>query len=541
MDFALTLLEQLNSRYRTLTSTPNSKQYPDTTGAVARKSSIGRTPVPRPSARQPNPGTGTMSRTKRGLFDFVGTISKSLFGVATDHDVVQLKEVVNSNRNALSVITHQHNKMLTVVNATRFQMLENRETINNLIDTTSALKKWVARVNLRQQLYHVLIFRINMIENLIRQLERSQDKMLRMRKDLEHGVLSEELLPLDELGKLTTSSLIPKDSSFVTPLFWYYTHLHVKMLRMEDELVYSVGLPLVSNERSVAKQFESYPTPNVISNVTLQILVHNSNLFKSHTGQAIQLPDNCIGSHPLVCPPMPVLRDDTTDHSCASALLKLTHRKVSQECPVKVTSDVRDKMFYHDVNSFVLVTWGTDVVEGCLHSKAMSLTPGTYLISWSGECPLCTKQHCIPGIVQTGSTLRLENTWQAIQIPKMQNLSVLNITANLLRKRAPFKVDALDKLFLPEVPSIVGSKRDTGIMFDVILFISILCVSGVVFLLCFLYFKRDQKTKVKIGEELELAMPLKEPNKADANEAVSGNVLTPEQAAAILLSNSRAG
>ena len=59
MDFALTLLEQLNSRYRTLTSTPNSKQYPDTTGAVARKSSIGRTPVPRPSARQPNPGTGT--------------------------------------------------------------------------------------------------------------------------------------------------------------------------------------------------------------------------------------------------------------------------------------------------------------------------------------------------------------------------------------------------------------------------------------------------------------------------------------------------
>ena len=100
--------------------------------------------------------------------------------------------------------------MLTVVNATRFQMLENRETINNLIDTTSALKKWVARVNLRQQLYHVLIFRINMIENLIRQLERSQDKMLRMRKDLEHGVLSEELLPLDELGKINHIITDPK-------------------------------------------------------------------------------------------------------------------------------------------------------------------------------------------------------------------------------------------------------------------------------------------------------------------------------------------
>ena len=66
---------------------------------------------------------------------------------------------------------------------------------------------------------------------------------------------------------------------FVSPLSWYYSILSVKMLNMGSEQVYSIELPLLSAEHEVAQQFKSYPTPNIYSNVTLQIDVPQSTLL----------------------------------------------------------------------------------------------------------------------------------------------------------------------------------------------------------------------------------------------------------------------
>ncbi len=56
--------------------------------------------------------------------------------------------------------------------------------------------------------------------------------MLRMRKGLEKGLLSEDLLPL------ITSAMLPKGSSFMLPLNWYYSKMNVNMISMRQELVY---------------------------------------------------------------------------------------------------------------------------------------------------------------------------------------------------------------------------------------------------------------------------------------------------------------
>ena len=121
--------------------------------------------------------------------------------------------------------------------------------------------------------------------------------MLRVRKDLESGVLSEDLLPIEELRRLITSAMIPKGSRFVSPAYWYYSKMNVRILRIGSELVYSVDLPLVSKEQSVAKEFKSFPAPNKNSNVTLQISLSTGNrgLFRSHSGQVQELPSDCIG------------------------------------------------------------------------------------------------------------------------------------------------------------------------------------------------------------------------------------------------------
>ena len=56
--------------------------------------------IPQSQLRQPNPFFGSSRRSKRGIFDFIGQISKSLFGTATSSDIATLRrhmQVLNRN------------------------------------------------------------------------------------------------------------------------------------------------------------------------------------------------------------------------------------------------------------------------------------------------------------------------------------------------------------------------------------------------------------------------------------------------------------
>ena len=89
------------------------------------------------------------SRRKKGLIDFVGDMVKSLFGFGTDKDVQELKGIVSQNRNSLKTIVHNTKHLLSVVNVTRYEMIENRKAINQLIDATKLLKEWVENTKFR--------------------------------------------------------------------------------------------------------------------------------------------------------------------------------------------------------------------------------------------------------------------------------------------------------------------------------------------------------------------------------------------------------
>ena len=90
-----------------------------------------------------------VNRQKRGLFIFAGVIGKELFGLETEEHVAEMKQVIDKNRDAILVITHQSNKMISIVNATRLQMNENCKAVNDLIKTTGELRDWVQDVRLR--------------------------------------------------------------------------------------------------------------------------------------------------------------------------------------------------------------------------------------------------------------------------------------------------------------------------------------------------------------------------------------------------------
>ena len=547
MSFASALLNQLAIRYDKLT-----QQNRDPTGAVAPKSGQeqlsgnGQEQLFGNEDERDKMTNGLWldkTRNKRGLFDFVGRVGKELFGVATDDDIKKIEQVVLENRKVMSIISHKSEEMISIVNVSRIQMIENRNTVNKLIQSVTDLKEWVSKVNLRHIFYQVFIMKVQLLETMIRDLERINDKMLRVRKDLENGVLSEDLLPIEELRRLITSAIIPMGSKFVSPAYWYYSKMNIRVLKIGLEIVYSVDLPLVSEKKSVAKEFKSFPAPNRRNNVTLQISLSTGNrgLYKSHSGQVIELPNDCIGDQPLVCPPMAVKRDNFDDFSCAASLFNENNENKGQNCKIKISNDMSEKVFYHGVNVFILVTWGTEVTEGCLHNKVLSVNAGTYLIEWSGKCSLCTRYHCIPGVIQTGSRLRIENTWQAITIPKINNFSDFDFSIDLPLEMATPQEMTLKDLVLwesPDIPGIVWSNDETSVLVDIIIVIIIMSVCIIV---CMKYFKICHYAVGKNKEEpitdLEVAIPLSMLNKPSGNEQEATKPLTVDQAADILVTN----
>ena len=523
LNFAAVLLHHLATRYNRLTN-----QYGNSTGAVE--------PVlVRYEGRKPN-------RNKRGLINAVGKIRKELFGIATEDDVRKIEQIINENRKVITTISHNSNELVTIVNVTHMQMVENRKATNELLESVRYLQEWVNRWRANMDLHSSIVSKLLMLESLMRDLERANDKVIRVRKDLENGLLSEDLLPMDELKKLINSARIPDGAKFVSPLYWYYSKMKVKLLRIDSEFVYAVDLPLVSEERFVAKEFKSFPTPNLKRNVTIQVSLSSDGLFRSHSGQITKLPFDCVGDQPLVCPPTAVKRDDFSDKSCVSSLFSDSIENKGDNCPVQVSGDMSEHIYYHGVNMFVLITWGTEITEGCFHSKLMSLSPGAYLIEWSGKCSLCTRYHCVRGVIMTGSTLRLENTWQVMRIPKMQNFSDYEISADFPKELAIPTELTLNDLIIPEVPEsprILWTNDVTSIFVDVIIITTIIvCVIVLV-----KYFKicpcMLRSSGDRMSPDIEVAIPLN--TLAETSNAQGGNVqpLSATEAAQILISNAK--
>ena len=119
------------------------------------------------------------------FFYFVGDVGSKLFGFGTEKDIMELRGVISDNRDAMSRVVHSNNELVSIVNVTHYEMSENREAINQLLNATQLLKTWVNNANLRAHMYKGLSLKVDILQEHVNHIRRVKDKVLRMRKDLE--------------------------------------------------------------------------------------------------------------------------------------------------------------------------------------------------------------------------------------------------------------------------------------------------------------------------------------------------------------------
>ena len=80
------------------------------------------------------------SRTKRGVFIFIGDVMSTLFGVLTSTDVEKIQRNINAlARNQLD-LAHAFQESISLLNVTRLEVKENRQKINEIIDSISTIE-----------------------------------------------------------------------------------------------------------------------------------------------------------------------------------------------------------------------------------------------------------------------------------------------------------------------------------------------------------------------------------------------------------------
>ena len=361
-------------------------------------------------------------RRRRALVPIVGTIGKTLFGFSTTKDYDMLRDAVRRNKEYTAAMHHDQEKLLSVINITRMQWLEDRHLLDavarqsrSLSSHVTALRtemtdfRWLsALADVHGQVFH--------LASKVAQLHRRRTRYLNARHDLEKGTLSELLLPLQDFRLMVDTEQLPQGAHFVTPLLWYYRQTAVRTLSGTGDLTYVVRLPLVSGRRIKAVQVKSFPVPNVKSNVTLQFEVSEYVYYDPSTGltQSLQM-SSCMGRNPIVCYRSPEVRSDHHTHKCLHALY--SNLPIRDLCKVRVSQRAsrRDIFYMHDVNDYILVTWGTRLRDQCDRSGTRSLSPGVYRVQWSGNCSLCSSEVCVQGIFKVNSAFNFEE-WQPLVV-----------------------------------------------------------------------------------------------------------------------------
>ena len=208
---------------------------------------------------------GPATRVKRGLLDIVGQISETLFGTATEEEVVALQSGLTEVARQEVTVFHNQLRLLSVINTTRRYLWQNRHNINLLINSSRhlnhALRNLSSFTNILARRIHTMWIARHlrmMVERVDKELQNSRDEFTRFRNtalDVQRGQLSTALLSESEL-----TGVLMRLRSASMPIEWYYANTPVRMVSVGDtRIIFTIDLWSRAKDSYEEWTLHSYP------------------------------------------------------------------------------------------------------------------------------------------------------------------------------------------------------------------------------------------------------------------------------------------
>ena len=352
-------------------------------------------------------------RPKRGLFNFIGSLSSTLFGTVSQAQLDKVKAQISSLANSSQQVLHQTDYLLTMVNHTAQHVNENRNHILALQTFTDTLatylnglsanfrqsKSAMVKIGLKQQIINAYIG----IEFLYHKWLRQVDHYHQQRAALELGFLTEEVLAPDSLswiirqgGKLGFDSL---------PLEWYYSHIKIEPLWQDAErLVFQAMLPFVDGTKYLRYKINTWVMPGSIPNSTIKLISPTDVAENTRTGNMF-FPEQCKGYNPAVCIPQGIFHNSRLH--CPHGIIS-GHEEMREACYVQILKRSMPETGIHMVatNVYVLETPGEEIAIHCSGQpgESFQLAHGVYQLQIRPSCTVSSSDWHLVGLVTHEST-----------------------------------------------------------------------------------------------------------------------------------------
>ena len=221
-------------------------------------------------------GTPTLERQRKSIFPFMGNLYSFLFGTVSEDELNAVKRNINALTLSQKRVIHVVNQSLSLINISKAEIGQNRERLNEVIDTMKtfdselraiqqALTREVVQIEKMTQTFFHSFSVINDAQANVNKLFRHFEYLQLQLNMLSRGRLSPSVLTPRKLleilkeikGKLPALFSLPKDP--VTNLWYFYQTLKVATMISEGKILIFVTVPVIE----VSSKFEVFQIHNL--------------------------------------------------------------------------------------------------------------------------------------------------------------------------------------------------------------------------------------------------------------------------------------
>ena len=339
-------------------------------------------------------------RTRRGLFDIVGDIASSLFGIPSANDLKHLRVANEKLATAVEGVVEHQRKVVAKVNILGRKQQQIVDKVNQVIHhQKEQFEVLQTRILSTNHLTRVMlrVIRINalldvIIENL-RQYEESLAMVQAMRISCESRIVTEQLIPSGMIRDILASGWNHQKIDPIT----YYAYIQVRKITEVEGKVYCVlRAPMFTHDRQTQITVITVPTCSAGNCLKLY---QPQPFVISYTTEELYYPNECFGPTPKAC--RPGIKYDKKQLPCLHGLINGDSTQQTQ-CPITV---YKNKPPPQPIATVTLNRYIVSTEETLYHYRCPQKAPrtgtlmqGSYVIDVEPSCIFDTTSWMLQGI-----------------------------------------------------------------------------------------------------------------------------------------------